>query len=88
VSYEMNSILLGRKALWLSSKMRSNSIDVRWFSSIEKYNHLDIERKWQKYWDENQTFVTKRRPGHSKKYILDMFPYPSGIVLQNNLIVR
>jgi len=37
-----------------------------------------IESKWQKYWDEHKTFVTTRRPGHPKKYVLDMFPYPSG----------
>ena len=42
------------------------------------YNHLDVEKKWQKYWDDNEIFVTKRRPGYPKKYVLDMFPYPSG----------
>lgn len=42
------------------------------------YDHLFIEKKWQKYWDDNNIFVTKRRPGHPKKYVLDMFPYPSG----------
>jgi valyl-tRNA synthetase len=47
-------------------------------SSVGKYNHLKVEEKWQKYWEDNNTFVAKRRPGHEKKYILDMFPYPSG----------
>jgi leucyl-tRNA synthetase len=42
------------------------------------YNHLEVEKKWQKYWDDNNIFVTTRRPGHPKKYVLDMFPYPSG----------
>ena len=42
-----------------------------------KYNHKKIEKKWQKYWEENQTFVTPENP-KNKKYILDMFPYPSG----------
>ena len=42
------------------------------------YDHLLIEKKWQKYWDDHNVFVTKRRPGHPKKYVLDMFPYPSG----------
>eukprot|EP01039_Chlorochromonas_danica_P004335 gene4335-4756_t len=42
------------------------------------YNHLEVEQKWQRYWDENKTFLAKRRPGHPKKYVLDMFPYPSG----------
>ena len=48
------------------------------------YNHKDIEKKWQKYWDENKTFHTPN-PGDKdfdetkpKYYVLDMFPYPSG----------
>ncbi|QIK70942.1 leucine--tRNA ligase [Erysipelothrix sp. HDW6C] len=43
------------------------------------YNHLKIEQKWQKYWDENETFKTDIRNFELPKYyILDMFPYPSG----------
>lgn len=42
------------------------------------YDHLEVENKWQKHWEEKGTFVSKRRPGHKKKYVLDMFPYPSG----------
>jgi leucyl-tRNA synthetase len=44
----------------------------------EPYNHLSVEKKWQQFWDDNEVFVAKRRPDHPKKYILDMFPYPSG----------
>jgi len=47
-------------------------------TSSSNYEHRSIEEKWQKHWDENQTFVAKRRPNHPKKYVLDMFPYPSG----------
>ncbi|MCD6122774.1 MAG: leucine--tRNA ligase [Spirochaetales bacterium] len=39
-----------------------------------------IEKKWQKYWEENKTFkvVEDKNISHEKKrYILDMFPYPS-----------
>ncbi|WP_374099038.1 leucine--tRNA ligase [Riemerella anatipestifer] len=47
------------------------------------YNHQEIEKKWQKYWEDNQVFksqepksgVEKNKP---KFYVLDMFPYPSG----------
>ncbi len=43
-----------------------------------KYNFLEIEAKWQKYWEENQTFRTDNSSAKPKAYILDMYPYPSG----------
>ncbi|HCV6596018.1 TPA: leucine--tRNA ligase [Staphylococcus aureus] len=42
------------------------------------YNHIQIEKKWQDYWDENKTFKTNDNLGQKKFYALDMFPYPSG----------
>lgn len=42
------------------------------------YNHLEIEKKWQQYWQEHKTFKTKLDPSRPKYYVLDMFPYPSG----------
>ena len=46
------------------------------------YNHKRIENKWQKYWEDNNTFKTDiwdfSKP---KYYALDMFPYPSGVGL-------
>lgn len=43
------------------------------------YPYKIIEKKWQKYWNDNKTFFTKldeyKKP---KIYVLDMFPYPSG----------
>jgi leucyl-tRNA synthetase len=49
--------------------------------SSNAYPFADAESKWQAYWEEHQTFRTPDRiPGtlRPKKYILDMFPYPSG----------
>ena len=43
-----------------------------------EYNFSEIEPKWQKYWDENQTFKTLEDTSKPKYYVLDMFPYPSG----------
>ena len=43
-----------------------------------KYLHNDIEKKWQKYWAENQTFKASNTSEKPKFYALDMFPYPSG----------
>ena len=43
------------------------------------YPFQEVEAKWQAYWDENETFKTPERdPSKEKKYVLDMFPYPSG----------
>ncbi|MGB4984911.1 MAG: leucine--tRNA ligase [Erysipelotrichaceae bacterium] len=43
------------------------------------YNHLEIEKKWQEYWDKHQTFKTDVYDFSKPKfYALDMFPYPSG----------
>lgn len=42
------------------------------------YNHRVIEKKWQKYWEENKTFKTLDDFSKDKFYALDMFPYPSG----------
>ncbi len=42
------------------------------------YNHQEIEKKWQKYWDDNKTFKTPIVSNKPKFYCLDMFPYPSG----------
>lgn len=43
-----------------------------------KYDHQQIEAKWQKYWLDNQTFKTPNQSDKPKYYVLDMFPYPSG----------
>ena len=43
-----------------------------------KYNHQEIDQKWQKYWGENQTFRADNNSEKEKFYVLDMFPYPSG----------
>lgn len=42
------------------------------------FNHQEIEKKWQKFWEENKTFKTTEDKGKRKFYALDMFPYPSG----------
>ena len=47
-----------------------------------RYDHTQIEKKWQEYWREHETFKTDvwdfSKP---KYYVLDMFPYPSGVGL-------
>ena len=47
------------------------------------YSFIDIEKKWQAYWEEQDTFRTPEEinPNQPKYYVLDMFPYPSGVGL-------
>jgi leucyl-tRNA synthetase len=42
------------------------------------YQFKDIEKKWQKFWADHQTFRADNHSGKPKYYVLDMFPYPSG----------
>lgn len=44
---------------------------------MEKYDHKEIEKKWQKKWEDDGVYQTKDM-ADKKMYILDMFPYPSG----------
>jgi len=48
---------------------------------MAKYPFETIEPKWQKYWEQNKTFKTiedNSVPKEKRRYVLDMFPYPSG----------
>ncbi len=46
------------------------------------YDFTQIEKKWQKYWEDNKTFKTDTYDfSKPKYYALDMFPYPSGVGL-------
>ncbi len=56
-------------------------------STVGNYDFINIEKKWQDYWIENKTFRTPQPgdrdfdPDKKKLYVLDMFPYPSGVGL-------
>jgi leucyl-tRNA synthetase len=45
---------------------------------MPRYTPATIEPKWQCYWEEHKTFKTPDMPTANKRYVLDMFPYPSG----------
>ncbi len=45
---------------------------------MPRYNHTQVEPKWQNFWEANKTFAAPRKPVGEKLYVLDMFPYPSG----------
>lgn len=66
--------LLYKQTAAASSKLRLNAANP----NIPPYSHLEVEQKWQQYWDSHNTFISTKRPGAPKKYVLDMFPYPSG----------
>jgi leucyl-tRNA synthetase len=53
---------------------------IRIMPAMSGYPHADIERKWQGYWDQHKTFKAVEDPfvpREGRKYVLDMFPYPS-----------
>lgn len=43
-----------------------------------EYHFKNVEKKWQKYWEDHQTFRADNKSKKPKCYVLDMFPYPSG----------
>jgi leucyl-tRNA synthetase len=47
-------------------------------AAAPRYDHAEVEARWQKRWDDEGVFRAERRPGHDKRFVLDMFPYPSG----------
>ncbi|MEM9825621.1 MAG: leucine--tRNA ligase [Planctomycetota bacterium] len=43
-----------------------------------RYQPGEIEPRWQAYWDQHKVFAAPEKPSGTKRYVLDMFPYPSG----------
>jgi len=52
-------------------------IPTKKFCAME-YSFHEIEKKWQRYWEEQQIYRVEVDPDKPKYYVLDMFPYPSG----------
>ena len=46
--------------------------------SYPAYDAEAIETKWQRIWEEERTYKTDTDPSKPKKYVMEMFPYPSG----------
>jgi leucyl-tRNA synthetase len=44
----------------------------------DKYNPRVVEKKWQKFWEDEALFEAQENLAKEKYYILEMFPYPSG----------
>ena len=44
----------------------------------EKYDFSSVEEKWRRRWEEADLYAAHEEPGRERKYVLVMFPYPSG----------
>ena len=44
----------------------------------DRYNFKLVDKKWQKFWEQNKTFKAEIKKDKKKFYCLEMFPYPSG----------
>ena len=52
--------------------------DAHETDQIPAYDAEAIETKWQRVWEEEQTYKAGQDAARPKKYVLEMFPYPSG----------
>ena len=75
-----SSTFVRSKHQWMSSVDESTSTSSTPATAADEgYPFAKVEQKWQEYWKENNTFQTPIRDlSKPKKYVLDMFPYPSG----------
>ena len=48
---------------------------------LKPYNPKVIEKKWQTAWQKSDLYKVIKIPNANKKYVLDMFPYPSGATM-------
>lgn len=70
----VNALLNAEKAKKSEELFESNRIGM----TTQKYNHIEVEKKWQQYWEEKKLFKAEVNSSKPKYYVLDMFPYPSG----------
>ncbi len=69
-------MIFAKDCLLLATYNQDNILSIK---NNMDYNFGEIEKRWQKYWEENKTFKTPDDLTNPNKcYILDMFPYPSG----------
>ena len=68
-NYNLKTNLIFKK------RIMSNNINVP--SSVDEYNHLEIEKKWREKWETERTFSVDLDNAKNPYYNLMMFPYPS-----------
>ena len=71
-------MMMGRRRLSPLRPLLARCRRASGTSAPDAYNHAAVEAKWQQRWDDSGLHRASRREGREKKYVLDMFPYPSG----------
>ncbi|HMG66622.1 MAG TPA: class I tRNA ligase family protein, partial [Chitinophagaceae bacterium] len=54
---------------------------LAYWKIVMEYKFRDIEKKWQQWWKDQESYKVKNTSDKPKYYVLDMFPYPSGVGL-------
>ncbi len=88
ISIPIGEVHVNEKFFWLRLAEKSQQRQLSCYLSqklillgsamSDKFDHREIEKRWQQRWQEAGVFRAPEKPKAGAQYVLDMFPYPSG----------